>query len=135
MATPQRVRPEYDRTPGAVYRLRYHVYWVVKRRRKVLVGPVRERLLALVRAKCAELGFVLDAVGVSADHVHVFIGAGPKWAPAEVVRRLKGATSRLLRKEFPHLMKMKALWSPSYFVRAVGGGNEDAVKRYVENQT
>lgn len=124
----------YDRTPGAVFRLRYHVYWVTKRRRKVLVGPVRERVGELIRAKCAELRFTLVAVGVSADHVHVFAGFPPRWAPAEAIRRLKGATSRALRKEFPGLRTLRALWSPSYFVRTVGGGNEEVVRRYVENQ-
>lgn len=130
-----RERAQYDRSPGAVYRLRYHTYFVTKRRRKVLVGAVRDRVFALVRAKCAELGFTLDAVGVSADHVHVMYGAPPKWSPAEVARRLKGATSRELRKSFPELRRLKALWSPSYFVRSVGGGSEETVKRYVENQT
>lgn len=43
--------------------------------------------------------------------------------------------ARELRKSFPELRRLKALWSPSYFVRSVGGGSEETVKRYVENQT
>ena len=36
--------------------LRYHFVFVPKRRRKILVGPLAERLEILLREKAAELG-------------------------------------------------------------------------------
>jgi len=41
----------------SVFLLNYHFVWCPKRRRKVLRGPVRERLIKLLQAKCAELRF------------------------------------------------------------------------------
>lgn len=46
----------------------------------------------------------------------------------------KGRSSRLLRQEFAYLARMKCLWSPSWFVPAVGGAPLEVVKRYAGNQ-
>ncbi|ELS00194.1 transposase, partial [Gloeocapsa sp. PCC 73106] len=43
--------------------------------------------------------------------------------------------SRVLRAEFPVLLKIPSLWSPSYFVGSVGAVSTETVKRYIESQT
>ena len=54
---------------------------------------------------------------------------------AEIVNRLKGARSRILRQEFPHLTsKLPTLWSRSYYAGTVGHVSESTVKRYIESQ-
>ena len=40
---------------------------------------------------------------VMLDHVHVFIQVGAKTSPSDIVRLLKGFTSRYLGKQFPWL--------------------------------
>lgn len=42
------------------------------------------------------------------DHVHLFVSAHPKFAPAILVKLFKGITARKLFKEFPELKKK--LW-------------------------
>jgi hypothetical protein len=41
-------------------------------------------------------------------------------SPDVAIAMLKGYTSRVLRKEYPHLKRMRTLWTPSYFVSSAG---------------
>lgn len=69
------------------------------------------------------------------DHVHLLIEVDPQLGVHKVVKRFKGATSRYLRLEFPHLkQKLPTLWTNSYFVSTVGGAPLEAVKEYIQNQ-
>jgi REP-associated tyrosine transposase len=68
------------------------------------------------------------------DHVHLLVELPPQVAVSKLVQILKGRSSRRLRQEFPHLARMKCLWSPSWFVSTVGGAPLGVVRRYVENQ-
>ena len=54
---------------------------------------------------------------------------------AEIVNRLKGASSRILREEFPQLKsRLPTLWSRSYYAGTKGHVSEATVKKYIENQ-
>lgn len=50
------------------------------------------------------------------------------------MQKIKGVTSRELRKEFVELSKMPSLWTRSYFVSTAGNISSETVKQYVENQ-
>jgi putative transposase len=52
-----------------------------------------------------------------------------------IAKKIKGVSSRILRKEFPHLQEWCGdhLWAPSYFHGSVGNG-WDVVSRYIETQ-
>ncbi len=55
-----------------------------------------------------------------------------------IIKKIKGRTSKELRKEFGEYLKKfywsKVLWSVGYFVATVGEINHKTVKQYVENQ-
>jgi len=48
--------------------------------------------------------------------------------------RIKGATSRYLRKEFPDLKKMPSMWTRSYFVSTAGNVSSETVQKYIAAQ-
>jgi putative transposase len=58
-----------------------------------------------------EYGFAIDTMGVVEDHVHIFLEAPPRYAPAEVVQITKNITGRELFKKFPKIKKH--LWRKS----------------------
>jgi putative transposase len=71
------------------------------------------------------------------DHVHLLVNYPPKVALSSLVNSLKGVSSRLLRKEFPALVRRYwngVLWSPSYFAASCGGAPLSIIKQYIENQ-
>ena len=79
----------YARNAGAVFSLKYHLVFCPKYRKSVLVGPVAERLQALLAIKADELHVTLHTLEVMPDHVHVFVESDPGMAPAKLAAQLK----------------------------------------------
>ena len=128
-------KDRYAKNAGAVFNLKYHVVWCPKYRRPVLVNGVDERLKQLLAEVALHWDFVIHEVEVMPDHVHMFIEADPTRSVAEIVNRFKGATSRFLRQEFPHLRsRLPTLWSRSYYAGTVGHVSEATVRKYIEAQ-
>ena len=125
----------YSQNAGAVFSLKYHIVWCPKYRRKVLVGDVEARLKNVLFATAAQYGVLIEVMEVMPDHVHLFVSSDPRRCVAEIVNRLIGASSRILREEFPHLKsRLPTLWSRSYYAGTVGHVSESTVKKYMENQ-
>ena len=126
---------QYAKNSGAVFSLKYHLVWCPKYRRPVLDLPVAQRLKDVLESVCAEHQWVIHALEVMPDHVHLFIESDPIYSVAEIVNRLKGASSRILRSEFPGLRsRLPTLWSRSYYAGSVGAVSEAVVRRYIESQ-
>ena len=86
-------------------RLTAHIVWVTKYRYHVLQGDIKSRCRDLLVQICdSEDVRILKGV-VSRDHVHMHIEYAPKLALSDLVKRLKGRSSRLIQQEFPHLQK------------------------------
>jgi putative transposase len=125
----------YRQNAGATYSLKYHIVWCPKYRRAVLIGAVADRLKVLLSEKSAELGMEIQALEVMPDHVHLFVESDPTRCVAEIVNRLKGYTSRVLRAEFPSLRsRLPTLWSRSYYAGSVGHVSAATVERYIAEQ-
>jgi len=125
----------YRQTRHAVYLCNYHFVWVPKRRKPVLVGAVKDRFEELVRRVADEEGWEILALETKPDHVHLFISVQPYWSPHRVLRRIKGRTSRMLRMEFPELLKLPSLWTRSYFVSTAGHVSSETIRKYIEKQS
>lgn len=126
----------YERTDGAVHSLGYHVVWCPKYRKPVLVDAVADRLRELLEAKAGERGWMIEALEIMPDHVHVFVRCPPAVPPSRIANQFKGFTSRVLRSEFRHLRsRLPTLWSKSFFVASVGRVSEDAIRRYIDEQS
>ena len=53
---------------------------------------------------------------------------------SDIMKSLKGYTSKILRNEFNELSKMPSLWTRSFFVSTAGNVCSKIIKQYVENQ-
>jgi putative transposase len=125
----------YAQNAGAVYSLKYHIVWCPKYRRPVLTDAVADRLRELLAAKTTELAMTIHALEVMPDHVHLFVESDPTRCVAEIVNRLKGYTSRVLRQEFTSLRsRLPTLWSRSYFAGSIGQVSAATIERYIAEQ-
>src|SRR5271169_6748412 len=93
----------YGKNAGAAFGLRYHIVWCPKYRKKVLIGDVETKLKNILYATAAQYGVLIEAMEMMPDRVHLFVSGDPTRCVAEIVNGLKGASSRILREEFPHL--------------------------------
>ncbi len=129
------MKQTYRHKRTSVFLINYHFVWIPRRRRPVLVGKVRSRLDELLREKSNELKCDILALEILSDHLHLFISAPPELAPLQIVHRLKGYSSRVLREEFPFLLKLPSMWTRSYFVSTAGNVSSEMIRRYIEEQT
>ncbi len=122
---------------GCVYNVNYHFVWSVKYRRNVLVGDVADTLADLHISIAQDKGFVLNTQEVMPDHVHLFVTAHPKFAPASIVKIVKGITAKKLFEQYPDLRKQLwkgHLWNPSYYVGTCGDTTKEVIRKYIETQ-
>ncbi len=80
--------------------------FTIKYRRKLLRDSDR---IDCIKSTCLEIGerywFDFDALGKDGDHVHVFVGAAPKYSPSKVMQIIKSITAREFFKRFPEVRK------------------------------
>jgi putative transposase len=126
---------KYRHANTSVSLLNYHFVWIVRRRRKILTGELEARLKELIQDVAPKIDCEILAVETDQDHVHLFLSCPPTLAPSQIIQRIKGATSHVLREEFPWLkQKLPSLWTRSYFVSTAGSVSGDTIKRYIESQ-
>ena len=116
--------------------LTVHLVWVTKYRYKVLTGDIQIRCRELVKQICdAEDVRILKGV-VSKDHVHIHIEYRPSLAISDLVKSLKGRTSRRLQEEYPELSKRywgRHFWAIGYGAWSTGNITDEMVNEYLEH--
>lgn len=119
------------------YLLNYHLVWIPRYRKPVLKDQVAVSLRELVDGIALQYHIFVVACEILPDHVHLFVSAPPKYAPADLARLFKGITSRRLMQAFPHLRrvywgKRATLWAEGYYVGTAGHVSAETIKRYIE---
>ena len=96
------------------------IIWCPKRHRRVLVGPVHDRLKQIMHEVAHEHDWQIIPLAIQPDHVHLFIRANPYTLPADIPRLITGRSAHDLRQEFPHLRKLPSLWTCSFCLSTAG---------------
>ena len=127
---------QYRHGHHTVSRLTVHIVWVTKYRYAVLKGDIQHRCRSLLIQGCnSEDVRILKGV-VSKDHVHMHLEYPPKISISELVKRLKGRSSRLLQKEFSELKRRywgRHFWAIGYGAWSTGNLTEEMVNDYLEH--
>ena len=87
---------EYRYGSHTIYNKEYHFVRVTNNHYKVLTGELGVRVRDLVRQSCEAFEIRIIKGVVSKDHIHILVSAPPNMAPSEIMRRIKGRTSRKL---------------------------------------
>ena len=128
---------KYWRGSHTIHRHMFHIVWLPKYRKKILVGKVKEKLEYLLR-ECAEVnGWEIHELSIQLDHVHMLVQLPPSISVSMAVQLFKGASSRVLRSELPEIRKLlwgKDFWADGYFSESVGTVDIEVIKEYVKNQ-
>ena len=97
-----------------------------------------DRVSEIFTETCQQMDCELPEFGGEHDHVHLIVSLHPKMAVSNVISKLKGKSSFILRREYWDRIKTmlwgKHFWSPSYCCVSVGGANLETMKQYIENQ-
>jgi len=117
-------------------RLTAHLVWVTKYRYPELTGDLQKRCRELIIQICDSEDVKIVKGVVSKDHVHRLIEYPPSKSISELVKRMKGRTSRLLQQEYPALKRRywgKHFWAIGYGAWSTGNVSETLVAEYLEH--
>jgi putative transposase len=67
----------YQRDERRIHLIVCHLICCPKRRKPILTGKMKDRLIELVQQKCAEKGWDIRELAVQPDHVHLFVRVWP----------------------------------------------------------
>lgn len=88
----------------------------------------------LISKVASKHDFKILALETDKDHCHLCLNALPTYSPSDIMAKIKGGTTRILREAFEELNAMPHLWTRSYFVSTAGNVSSETIKQYVENQ-
>lgn len=126
---------DYKHEQHCVHLVVYHIIWCPKRRRKILVGSVAQRLRDMIREVAQKQAWEIVELAIQPDHVHLFVRSNPYTLPSDIPRLIKGRSSHDLRREFPELLKLPSLWTRSYFLSTAGNVSSETIQRYIAAQS
>lgn len=123
---------------SCVYKIFLHLVFVTKYRRGVFTSEMLDELKKVFAETCEQMGGELIEFNGEEDHVHLMVSTNAKTSISNLVGKLKGKSSYILRSKYFEQLKKKLwgkhLWSPSYCAVSCGGAPLEMVKAYIENQ-
>jgi len=109
-----------------------HLVWATASRKPVFSPDAARSVATFLKDYSNQKGFRLRNVYVNPEHVHVLIGVDPVVSAAEVVKLLKGASSRWVN--IHRLTLLPFAWGKGYGVFSVSRGDLNAVGSYISGQ-
>ena len=110
----------------------YHLVWATKQRSPFLQPDVEQPLYAYMINKAAELEVYVYAINGWVEHTHLVVAIPPKHGVAEVVKKIKGASSHYVN----HVLRPEDefAWQRGYGCMTMGESQRSIAEAYVRNQ-
>lgn len=127
----------YRKSAHCTYDIKYHLVWITKYRKPVIVGKIAERTRELTRQVCQRNEVEILAGHVSKDHIHLLVSVPPHLSASKLVQYIKGYTSHKLQAEYKELNKQfwgQHLWARGYFVASSGNVTDEIIAEYIKTQ-
>ena len=126
-------------TSHAVYESKYHLVWCPKYRKRILIGPIRDRVKEIFARIGEEFEFEIERCEAAEDHVHILLSFPPRYSISKVVAILKSISSSKIFSEFPEVRKKLwggHFWEQGFFARTVGEQvTDDVIRRYIDKHS
>ncbi len=126
----------YRKSTHTVHDLKVHLVWIAKYRYKVLTKQVGMRIRDIIRQTCEVNDIEIIQGRVSKNHIHLYVSYPPKLSVSEIVRRLKGRSSKKIQEEFPQLGKKywgKHFWGIGYAAFSSGHVTDEMIREYLKH--
>ena len=126
-----------DNNAHSVFLMHYHLVLVVKYRRKVFDDHISDRAKEIFEYISPKYNITLQDWNHDKDYVHILFKAHPNTEISKFINTYKGASSRLLKKEFPQIRQKlwkEYFWSQSFCLLTTGGAPIEVIRKYIESQ-
>ena len=111
----------------------------VKYRKKLLYD---EDKIEFIKFVCSEIeqrySIIFDKIGTDGDHLHVFVGASPRYSPSKIMQIIKSIIARELFGQYPEIKKLLwggHFWGDGGYIGTVSDNvTSDVIRKYIEEQ-
>ena len=117
--------------PSTYTSLHYHIVFSTKDREPWIDRSCRPRVHEYLGGTIHGLGGVPEAIGGTADHVHLLIGLKSTHCLADFVREVKKASSVWVHEE---LRRSRFAWQEGYAAFTVSATARESVREYIVHQ-
>ena len=120
------------------YDLRYHFVFIPRYRKRILTGQIAKRIEGMIKFACQIHDWELYELAIEPDHVHLYLGAPPKYSPSQIMKIIKEGTSNKIKKLFPKLKEIywgAGFWADGYLVKSVGIITDKVISAYIKRHS
>lgn len=119
--------------------LMIHMIFVVKYRKVLLTGVIREDSMQFIFTICKKKHWHIRRMETDKDHVHILLQYTPNDTVSQIVSTTKSySTYHIWKKHNEYLKnyfwKENTFWSDGYFACSIGNVSKEIVEKYIENQ-
>ena len=116
-----------------------HLIFVVKYRKELLFGEIREDVMQYIFDICARKHWYIRRMETGKDHIHILLQYNPTDNISQIVSTLKSySTYHVWKRHGVYLRgyfwKENTFWSDGYFACSIGNVSKETIERYIENQ-
>ena len=125
----------YRKGSHSTHDLKVHLVWCTKYRHKALQQDVACRIRDLLRQICEASDIQIVKGHVSKDHIHLYVSYPPKLSVSEMIKRLKGRSSKMIQTEFQELGAKfwgRHFWGIGYAAFSSGTVTDQTIREYLE---
>jgi putative transposase len=110
----------------------YHIVFATKYRYPWLTNECENVVLDAIKGVCLAMGVHILAIGCGCDHVHIAIDTPQTMALSDIVKRIKGESSYIVRRFAPEYCSFG--WQAGYYASTVNPVRMGSLLRYIESQ-
>lgn len=112
-----------------------HLVWIPCRRKAVFRNreDLKLRGIQVFQEVAHEKRWVIKAIEIASDHVHMLVEYDPTHSIAQVAKAFKGRAAKVLRDEFPELKRLPTLWTHSYMFDTTGKVSTARIQEYIND--
>ena len=102
-----------------------------------MYGKLKNDVREIISILCTYKDVQIIDGAVCEDHIHLSVAIPPKISISSFMGYLKGKSTLMLYDRHPELQSKwdKSFWTRGYYVSTIGNITEDAIKKYIQEQS
>lgn len=109
-----------------------HCVWTTKDRQPLLDKNIRIQVFQFIKHNALENGYTVDVINGIEDHVHCLIRLMPSQRLSDLLKQIKGSSSRYINEG--KYVETKFSWQVGYSAISVSPNNLEKIRKYIINQ-
>ena len=131
-------RVVYESKNNSKFLLRYHIIFVCKYRKQLLI-KLGDEMKNIMYGIAERYDFKILEMEVDKDHIHFMVETEPKISPMMIIRVLKQQSTINIWKTNKDFLRRyywykNIFWTDGYFVSTIGEVSSGILRKYIENQ-